>query len=295
MPLKEKIVVLGAEGMLGTELLKSLPLANPGEIIGLDIKEVDICNEKQLSRVLHSLNPGVIINCAGFTDVEGCEEEDKKNLAMEVNGNAPGKIASIAKQKNIRFIHISTDYVFAGTQSSPILEDTKTNPSTFYGKTKERGEQTIKQAGGNYLIVRTSWLYGLKGKNFVKTVLNLAQNQSQDMKIVDDQIGTPTNVKDLAHMLNKVLFINSAKIMHITNKGFCSWYQFAEKILEYSGIKRKIIPIKSYQLNTKVQRPAYSVLCLEKLEKIIPLNINTWEESLKDFMEELKFSEGEKL
>ena len=219
--------------------------------------------------------PDIVINAAAYTNVDGCETAKKECFA--VNAEAVKNIAEACQNKKIHIIHFSTDYVFDGTAKQPYKEDDKCNPINVYGESKLAGENYLRSLSDNYLLIRTSWLYGIKGKNFVQAILEKAKaknfiddtmaktkattDKPSTLSVVDDQIGSPTYTKDLAAAVALLIEKNAKGIFHVTNRGSCSWHQFAVKILQESGFdKIEVIPIKSDQLKRPARRPAYSIL-----------------------------------
>ena len=255
------VLILGAYGMLGHALQKVFP----GAV--LQGSDLDITEEKKITRFIQNQSPKVVINSAAYTDVDGCE--DNRKHAFAVNGEAPGYIAAACNDIGAIFVHYSTDYVFDGSKKQ-YREDDSTNPINTYGESKLLGEMNIKKYSENFRIIRTSWLFGLHGKNFVDTILSLSK-QMDYVKVVDDQIGKPTYTLDLAYATNDLLDRDSG-IYHITNDGTCSWYEFACAFIDNA------IPCSSEEFPRKAKRPAYSVL---ETTKTAPLR--HWRNALEDY------------
>lgn len=272
------ILVLGASGMLGNDLVKTLGLRH--EVIGKDFNDFDITNKEITREKILDINPQIVVNSAGFTNVDGCETEVEK--AFLVNADGAKNVALACEEGKIKLVYISTDYVFDGKKGESYLEDDTPTPLNIYGKSKLKGEQYIKEITEDFLIVRTEWLYGKKGKNFVSTILNLA-GVEKELKVVDDQIGSPTYTKDLAYAIGVLLEHNLKGVYHVTNRGICSWYQFALKILELGHIEgTKVTPVSSDIYNRPAKRPAFSALNCSKFEKETGLTLRPWEDALRE-------------
>jgi dTDP-4-dehydrorhamnose reductase len=274
-----KVLITGSKGQLGSELVSLL--SKDYEVYGFGHTELDITDVNGVTRIISKIIPDIVIHCAAFTNVDGCESDI--GTAFDINTIGTANVA-IASQKNkSAMVYISTDYVFDGKKSSPYMESDVPNPISIYGISKYAGELIVKQFLHKFFIVRTSWLYGKKGKNFVNTILNLAKNKKK-LKIVNDQIGSPTYTQDLAKAISILISTNYYGIYHITNSGECSWYEFAKKILEYAEIKDiKVTPISTEELNRPAPRPKYSVLKNFNLEKRKIYKMRNWELALKDF------------
>lgn len=284
------ILVTGANGQLGCELRRHFESG----AFYTDIAELDICNVDAVRRYVTGNKIEVIINCAAYTAVD--KAEDEVAVAQRVNGEAPGILAAVAAEVGALLIHISTDYVFEGNGTHPYKEDDLTSPLSVYGRTKLAGENVIVASGCRYIIIRTSWLYSLYGGNFVKTILRLA-SERETLSVVFDQIGTPTNAADLAAVIGIIVGQNSNKkynisnkinsIYHFSNEGVCSWYDFAEEIVSYSGLKCNVLPVTSEMFPTKAHRPSYSVLDKGKIKAAFGVEIPHWRSSLHDCLKNL--------
>lgn len=297
------ILVTGANGQLGSELKKhfdlkgklyssNAPVANTDtdtaqtlkSIFYTDIADLDICNIDDVRKYIIDNKIEVIINCAAYTAVD--RAEDDLNVAHKVNGEAPGILATVAAETGALLIHISTDYVFSGKGPLPYKEADLTGPVSVYGRTKLAGEYALAASGCRYVIVRTSWLYSIYGGNFVKTILRLA-SERETLSVVFDQIGTPTNAADLALAIGAIIEQAKEKnkintTYHFSNEGVCSWYDFALEIVEFSGLKCKVIPVTSEMFPTKAKRPAFSVLNKGKIKSAFGIDIPHWKSSLHD-------------
>ena len=277
-----KILVTGGNGQLGSEL-KDLAHLYPKEtFIFTDRDELDICKHDHVEDFIIKNNIDVIINCAAYTAVDKAEEQVE--LANAINNLAVQNFARIAKEYNIKLIHISTDYVFDGTNHKPYLETDTPNPQSVYGQTKFDGELAMQQINpANSVIIRTSWVYSKFGNNFVKTMLRLAETK-EEISVVADQIGTPTNAKDLAETILNILpkiSNETVEVFHYSNEGVCSWYDFAKTVFEIKGLGIKVNPIESKRYPTRAERPFYSVLNKKKINGIFLIEIPFWKVSLK--------------
>ena len=277
-----KIVITGCDGQLGKEIIKELNKENKtlkNEIFALNREKLDICDIDKVNSYILSINPDIIINCAAFTKVDLCEDEVE--LAYKVNSIGPKNLAICCEKVNAKLVHISTDYVFDGNKNI-YREDDITNPQSVYGKSKLLGEQYVQSFCSKYFIIRTAWLYG-DGNNFVKTMLNLSESNNE-INVVNDQIGTPTSTKDLAEVILKLIHTENYGLYHGTNKGSCSWYEFAKKIFEIKNIDIKVNPISSNEYSSKVKRPQYSVLDNFLLRTINLDDFREWEEALSEYL-----------
>ena len=282
----KKVLLIGSDGMLGGELEERLK--EKYDVYGTTIETLDICDREAVFSKVKELNPYYIINCAAFTNVDACEV--KEDLALSVNGTAVENIADSAKENGSIFIHISTDYVFPG--NLPIdqiyTEDMEPNPVSAYGRTKLVGEQNAAKAE-KYYILRTAWLYGIRGKNFVKTMINVSKTRDE-VSVVADQHGSPTSTTSLCKIIEQIMEKEPEYgVYHSTNEGFTTWYDFTRKIYEFAGINTKVNPLTSEEYKNmnpqSSDRPKNSQLSKEKLKNIgiIPEN---WEIALKIYVEE---------
>ena len=285
----KKVLLIGADGMLGGELKERLE--KKYEVVGTTLETLDICNRDAVFAKANEVKPYFIINCAAFTNVDACEV--KEDVALAVNGTAVGNIADAAKANDATFIHISTDYVFAGDLEvdKAYTEDMEPNPVSAYGRTKLVGEQNAAKAE-KYYILRTAWLYGIRGKNFVKTMLRLSKERDE-VTVVSDQHGSPTSTTTLCEIIEQIMEKEPAYgIYHSTCEGFTTWYEFTCKIYEYAGIKTKVKPITSKEYKEMYpqssDRPFNSKLSKNKLHNI-GINPKEYKEALKEYLkEELK-------
>lgn len=290
------ILITGAKGQLGSQIMniikdgKSELGAIPtqvaeAKVIGIDIKDLDLTDLKAVRLYLNELKPDVVINPAAFTNVDACETSI--DTAFKVNALAARNMAMVCEEIGAKLIHISTDYVFSGVGTVPLKEHDMTAPVSIYGKTKLAGENFVREFCSKYFIVRTAWLYGYNGKNFVYTIMNAAK-QKGHLTVVDDQRGNPTNAEDLAHHIVKLAVTEEYGVYHCTGEGECSWYDFAKAIVEYSGINCTVDPITSEQLvNRAAKRPAYSSLDNMMLRCTVGNEMRDWKEALKEFINKI--------
>lgn len=283
-----KILVTGANGQLGTELRTLLDIHFPGQAIYTDIEELDLTNAKAVEQFVANNEITHIVNCAAYTAVDRAEEE--KMLCASINTDAVKNLAIAADAIDAKIIHISTDYVFDGTNHRPYRENDKVNPISQYGTTKRKGETLLLALAPQAIIIRTAWLYSAHGNNFVKTMLRLANTQPS-IKVVCDQIGTPTFARDLANAIVKVLQSHQwvPGIYHFTNEGAASWYDFAKAIFRIAGKHVKVNPIPTEDYPTPATRPSYSILDRSRIKATYGIEIPHWEEALADCMHQLGY------
>ena len=281
-----KILITGANGLLGHELISVLK--DDHTLILFSHSQLDISDAESVNKQIDSSLPDIIINSAAYTQVDLCESN--YDLAFKSNALGPKNLAIKCKELGIPLIHISTDYVFEGNEKNkkPLEENDKLGPKTVYGKTKLEGENFVKENCDKYFILRTAWLYG-EGKNFVKTMINLSK-KNKELKVVNDQIGSPTYAKDLAKAIKEIIDKKSDKygIYHVTNKGEVSWYEFAKKIFEIKKIEIKVNPVTSEEFPRPAPRPHYSVLSNQKWINAGFNPLRNYEEALKDYLDSLK-------
>lgn len=281
------ILITGAKGQLGLKIQDFAKFAGDVKFTFYDIDELDITNYSLIEAVFKTINFDVIINCAAYTAVDLAEKEEDK--AYMANAIAPKNLAKITKLTNTKFIHISTDYVFDGNKNTPYLENDKTNPTSVYGKTKLDGENEILLENPDAIIIRTSWLYSEYGNNFAKTIIKKSQETSV-LKLVYDQVGTPTYAGDLAATLLEIVKqyfstnIWYSGIYHYSNLGVCSWYDFAIKILKTLNSDIELIPVLSSEFSSVVKRPNYSVLNKAKIIDTYKIKIPYWTDSCEDMI-----------
>jgi len=284
------IWLIGNKGMLGTEV-ESLLKEHRMPYVATDC-EIDIRNLEQLQKFSSEKDLSWIINCAAYTTVD--KAEDEPDLAFKINSDGPRNIAEIAKNKGAKLIHISTDYVFDGTKETAYLETDGPNPLGVYGKSKFQGELNIIDSMKIYFIIRTGWLFGKNGPNFVYAMLKQF-TEKNDMRVVADQWGSPTYAPDLADFIIQIIrkASNAFGIYHFTNEGRITWYQFAGAIYERAKAKGiipntiQLIPIETREYPTKAKRPLNAILSKEKITKVFDLKLRPWQEALADFISKL--------
>lgn len=291
---KLNILVTGANGQLGMEIRRLSARSSHHYVFtdvsaprGLETVYLDITNCEAVRLICRSERIGVIVNCAGYTDVE--KAEDDKAMADLLNHQAARILAETARELGITLIHISTDYVFQGDRSQPLREDWPAAPLGVYGATKLQGEQEIIRSGCRYLIFRTAWMYSPYGKNFVKTLLELSRSR-EEVKVVSDQVGSPTYAADLAAVLLGIVDrgqFDRTGIYHYSGEGVCSWYDLACAVRDLGGGKARIVPCRSEDYPSKARRPHYSVLDKGLVKKTFGVEIPHWYDSLKACMERL--------
>ncbi len=280
-----KVLLLGAKGMLGQELA-ALLAARLGEPAGdhllcWDEPELDIRDEEAVSRALAEARPSVVINAAAYTDVDGCESNEA--LAMAVNADGPRHLALACREVGAKLVHFSTDFVFDGEGNAPYQPDDTARPLSVYGRSKWEGERGIEGVGGEYLLIRTSWLFGPRGRNFVEAILDRAR-AGEPLNVVDDQVGRPTLAVDLAEAVLRLLDTGATGTVHFANKGSCSWFEFAKKIVELADCDVSVFPITTAELARPARRPAYSVLGTESYEKATGNRPAPWQQALARYL-----------
>jgi len=270
------IMVVGAKGMLGRDLMALLG----DRAMGVDIDEIDITSIESVFKVVSEFKPRVVINCAAYTDVDGCETSIEK--AMEVNGEGVAYLAMACREIGALLVQVSTDYVFDGGKGSPYQEYDAVNPLSVYGESKLAGEMNASSCP-EHLIVRTQWLYGLHGKNFVETMLRLGAEKDR-LTVVDDQIGSPTWTVDLAKAIIALVDKGCRGIYHAANREFCSWNEFAKAIFEEAGLSVTVDPMTTGELNRPARRPLYSTLDCGRLVADSGFEPQPWREALMGYL-----------
>lgn len=255
------------------------------KIFKTDVQELDICNLKVVIDFCCNNKIDLIINCAAYTNVDACETE--KESAFKVNVIGPRNLAIASNELNSRLIHISTDYVFSGDAKKPYIESDICNPKSVYGSIKYLGEQYVRDFCRKYFIIRTSWLYGYIGKNFVKTIVKLA-SEKKEIKVVNDQKGNPTNANDLAYHILKVALTSEYGIYHCTGEGECTWFEFAKQIVNFAGLNCEVLPCTSNDFPSKVKRPVYSSLDNMMLRCTVGNEMRDWQKALQEYIKNLK-------
>ncbi len=252
----KKLMVTGANGQLGRAINRQYAGSTEYELINTDVGELDITSVEQVMAFAREIKPYAIINCAAYTAVEKCEQEE--DLAFRINAVGARNLSIAASETGAKLIHVSTDYVFDGSGTRPYRETDPTGPQGAYGRTKLAGENFVREFSERHFIVRTAWLYG-DGKNFAKTMLRLAETNDK-VRVVRDQVGSPTSAAELARAIACLLPTENYGLFHGTCEGDCSWAQFAEEIFRLAGKKTLVEPITSEEYGAAVKRPAYSIL-----------------------------------
>ncbi|MEG2006437.1 MAG: dTDP-4-dehydrorhamnose reductase [Raoultibacter sp.] len=295
------ILIAGAHGQLGCELQKILregraeigalsPRYEGAHVVATDCTQLDITSEDAVCGFVQRHSFDLIINCAAMTDVDACESH--KEAAYLVNAVGPRNLACAASAAGAKFVQVSTDYVFSGDERRPRTETDPCNPQTVYGATKRAGEQFVADSCEKYFIVRTAWLYGLTGNNFVKTMMKLAQ-ENAEIKVVNDQWGNPTNANDLAYEILKIALSKNYGIYHATNNGICTWYDFAQAIVDEAAIECVRTPCTTEEFPRPAKRPAYSALDNKRLRETVGDEMRPWREALNAYVGCCKNSLGE--
>ena len=282
------ILVTGSKGQLGSEIKQLAPKYPEYDFVFTDIEELDITDANAINDYFEENAFDILINCAAYTAVDKCESN--KLIAREINVLAVKSLAIACSKHNIGMIQISTDYVYDGLNHLPYKETDFTNPQSFYGETKLEGEEMVEEFCSNGVIIRTSWLYSSFGNNFVKTVLKYTKEREL-MRVVYDQIGSPTYAADLAKVIvenfEKLQFMSGVHIFNYSSEGVCSWYDFAKAIVDIKSIDCKIKPIETFEYPLPAKRPAYSVLNKAKIKDELDMEIPYWKDSLKECLKKL--------
>lgn len=279
----ESILLLGGTGLLGTPLRALLP-AHGATVAAPSRSELDIGDATAIRRAIERVRPTVVVNCAAFTRVDDCEKEPER--AMLLNGVGPGLLAQACLEVGVRLVHVSTDYVFDGNNPAGYAEDDKTGPDASlcaYGRSKLEGERRILSAGGAGLIVRTSWLFGPAGPNFVATIVAAAR-QRPELRVVNDQRGRPTYAPHLAAAIGELITRRATGIVHVANSGPCSWYEFAGEIVRSAGLTTPVRPCTTAEFPRPARRPACSILRTERFERLCGRAMPHWREGLAEYL-----------
>ena len=279
-----KFFITGVNGQLGYDVKRELLERGYTDILAPTRVDLDITNEDAVKKMIRDYRPSVIFHCAAYTAVDKAEEEQEKCYQVNVLGTK--YLTEAAKEVGAKIIYISTDYVFDGTKEGLYQVEDKVNPVNYYGKTKYLGENFVR-AYDNHIIVRISWVFGINGKNFIRTMLNLAESH-KELNVVCDQIGSPTYTKDLAGLLVNMFLSNVKGLYHVTNEGYFSWYEFAEFIFKEGRKKVKVHPILTKDYKTIAKRPLNSKLSKESLDDIGIKRLPEWQDAVKRYIRELK-------
>jgi dTDP-4-dehydrorhamnose reductase len=290
------ILLIGANGQVGWELQRTLaPLGRvvAASLDGEDGPKVDLADPRSLSKLVADSEPDAVVNAAAYTAVDKAESEPE--LAHKINADAPGMLGALLRDRGVPIIHYSTDFVFPGDSDRPYREDDAPGPINVYGETKLAGERTLMASGANAIIFRTSWVYGVRGQNFLLTMLRLFR-EKDELRVVDDQVGAPTWARMLAEVTAQVLhrllegdlaMEQTKGLYHVTGAGQTSWYDFARAILEASGTRCDLLPIPSREYRSPARRPSYSVLDNTKLWETFGLELPDWQISLHQCLKDL--------
>lgn len=279
-----RILVTGASGMLGHALIPVLEKDH--EVFGLTRTDCDLCDENTVRKIFLRQKPDTVVHLAAFTNVDGCELDPEKAKAW--NEFATLNVAKAARDIDAALLYTSTDYVFDGQATRPYSEDARTNPLSVYGKTKLMGEKYVQGMVERSFIVRTSWLYGTGGKNFVSTILGIALEKSE-LRVVNDQRGSPTYARHLAEKLAELVMTSDYGIYHVTGSGDCTWFEFARKVFDLHGLQEtRVFPISTSQCNRPAPRPAYSVLANQRLGSLGMGLLPHWEDGLDNYLAEIR-------
>ncbi|MBE7719672.1 MAG: dTDP-4-dehydrorhamnose reductase [Lacrimispora celerecrescens] len=275
-----KVFVTGVKGQLGFDVVNELKKRGH-EAIGVDIDEMDITDEVSVNKVIRAAAPDAVIHCAAYTAVDAAEENEE--LCRNVNAKGTEYIAKVCRELDIRMMYISTDYVFDGQGTRPWEPDDEREPLNVYGQTKYEGELAVEENLAKYFIVRIAWVFGVNGKNFIKTMLNLGKTHDK-LTVVADQIGSPTYTYDLARLLVDMIETEKYGRYHATNEGLCSWYEFACEIFNQAGMNVKVEPVGSDQYPVKAKRPMNSRMSKDKLDENGFSRLPSWQDALKRYL-----------
>ena len=279
-----KVLVTGVKGQLGYDVVKELEKRGI-EAVGVDIEEMDITDAASVDAVIKGAAPDAVIHCAAYTAVDAAE--DNVEICRKVNADGPRNIALVCKELDIKMIQISTDYVFDGLGERPWEPEDEANPQSIYGLTKYEGEQAVMANLDKYFIVRIAWVFGINGKNFVKTMINLGKTREK-LTVVCDQFGSPTYTYDLAKLLVDMVQSDKYGIYHATNEGYCNWYEFACEIFKQAGISVEVTPVTSEQYPAKAKRPFNSRMSKDKLEENGFERLPDWKDALERYLKEIE-------
>lgn len=275
-----KVLVTGVKGQLGYDVVNELRKRGH-EAVGVDVEEMDITDADKVRKVILEENPEAVIHCAAYTAVDAAEENEA--VCRKVNTDGTINIAKVCGEKNIKLMYISTDYVFDGEGEHYWQPDELRNPLNVYGQTKYEGELAVEKEVEKYFIVRIAWVFGINGKNFIKTMLNLGKTHDE-LSVVDDQVGSPTYTFDLAKLLVDMIETDKYGRYHATNEGVCTWYEFAKEIFRQAGMKVKVNPVTSDEFPTKAKRPHNSRMSKDKLEEQGFIRLPSWQDALERYL-----------
>lgn len=278
-----KVLVTGVKGQLGYDVMAELAKRNI-EAIGVDIDEMDITDKISVEKVIGEAAPDVVVHCAAYTAVDAAE--DNEALCRRVNADGTRNIAEVCKKLDCKMVYISTDYVFDGQGTRPWEPDDERHPLNVYGQTKYEGELAVQENLSKYFIVRIAWVFGKNGKNFVRTMLKLAETHDK-LTVVNDQFGSPTYTYDLARLLVDMIQTDKYGIYHATNEGICTWYEFACEIFRQAGVKIEVTPVPASEYPAKAKRPENSRLDKSKLTENGFERLPSWQDALGRYLKEI--------
>ncbi len=281
-----KVLVTGFNGQLGYDVVKELNNRNI-ECKGVDLRDFDITDREQTIKYIQEYSPDAVVHCAAYTAVDRAEDDEECCRRVNVDGSE--NLALACKELDAKMLYVSTDYVYGGNGEDPFEVTDQTDPKSVYGRTKLEGENAVKKHLSKYYIVRTSWVFGINGNNFVKTMLRLGAERDV-LTVVDDQIGSPTYTPDLARLICDLILTEKYGVYHGTNENYCSWAEFAAEIMKLGGRKAEIKPIPSSEYPAKAQRPLNSRLSKECLDRIGIKRLPTWQDALERYMKELEIN-----
>lgn len=275
-----KVLVTGVNGQLGYDVVKELK-KRKHQAVGVDRERMDLTSTEQIKECIYNINPEAIIHCAAYTAVDKAEDEEE--LCRRVNAIATKEIAEHAKVLDIPIIYISTDYVFDGTKDGEYTEEDVPNPINVYGKTKYEGEVYVQELLDKYYIVRISWVFGENGNNFIDTMLRLSKERDK-LNVINDQVGSPTYTKDLASLLVDMIETDKYGIYHVTNEGYCTWYDFAKEIFKIANVNIEVNQITTLEYPTKAIRPMNSKMSKQKLLESRFNIIRNWKDAVSEYL-----------
>lgn len=279
-----KVLVTGTKGQLGYDVVNELEKRGH-TAVAVDIEEMDITDADSVDQVITEADVEAVIHCAAYTAVDAAEENVE--LCRKVNAEGTENIAKVCKKLDLKMIYISTDYVFDGEGERPWEPDDERHPLNVYGQTKYEGELAVEKYLEKYFIVRIAWVFGVNGKNFIKTMLKLSENHSE-LNVVDDQVGSPTYTYDLAVLLVDMVETEKYGRYHATNEGLCTWYEFAKEIFRQAGVEVKVNPVTSEMFPSKAKRPKNSRMSKDKLEENGFCRLPTWQNALERYLEKIR-------
>ena len=274
-----KLLVTGAEGMLGTDVVRAAEWVNH-EVMALGHADLDVTDADAVARRLGDLRPQAVVNCAAYTDVDGAEDDLRS--AMDANADGAGALAAAAGAIGASVVYPSSDYVFDGSKAGPYVESDEPRPQSVYAQSKRAGERSTAESNPRHFVVRSSWLFGVAGKNFVETMLRLGIDHGE-VVVVRDQVGSPTYTAQLAHALVRLVATDAYGLHHIAGAGECSWYEFALEIFRQAGVECRTRSCTTEEIDRPAPRPAYSVLATDRREAI---RLPEWEAGLSDYLKE---------